>query len=33
MGTLESWQRNGSDPVDLLSASEREQLERLLAAL
>lgn len=31
--TLELWQRDGSDPVDLLSAWEREQLERLLAAL
>lgn len=31
--TLELWQREGSDPVDLLSAWEREQLERLLAAL
>ena len=33
VGTLELWQREGSDPVELLSASEREQLERLLAAL
>lgn len=33
VGTLELWQREGVDPVDLLSASEREQLERLLAAL
>jgi hypothetical protein len=33
VGTLELWQRDGPDPVDLLSASEREQLERLLVAL
>ncbi|WP_434588769.1 hypothetical protein M1D58_13475 [Pseudomonas sp. R4-76] len=33
VGTLELWQREGSDPVDLLSAWELEQLERLLAAL
>jgi hypothetical protein len=33
VGTLELWQREGSDPVELLSASEREQLEELLAAL
>jgi hypothetical protein len=33
VGTLELWQRDGADPVELLSASEREQLERLLAAL
>ncbi|WP_257230406.1 hypothetical protein [Pseudomonas sp. SbOxS1] len=33
VGTLELWQRDGPDPVDLLSAREREQLERLLAAL
>jgi hypothetical protein len=33
VGTLELWQRDGADPVDLLSAWEREQLERLLAAL
>jgi len=33
VGTLELWQRDGPDPVDLLSAWEREQLERLLAAL
>ncbi|WP_152032240.1 DUF7693 family protein [Pseudomonas silesiensis] len=33
VGTLELWQREESDPVDLLSAWEREQLERLLAAL
>lgn len=33
VGTLELWQREGFDPVELLSAREREQLERLLAAL
>jgi hypothetical protein len=33
VGTLELWQRDGPDPVDLLSAWEPEQLERLLAAL
>jgi hypothetical protein len=33
VGTLELWQRDGADPVYLLSAREREQLERLLAAL
>jgi hypothetical protein len=33
VGTLELWQRDGPDPVDLMSAREREQLERLLAAL
>jgi hypothetical protein len=33
VGTLELWHRDGPDPVDLLSAWEREQLERLLAAL
>ncbi|MNY30898.1 hypothetical protein D3C86_1650330 [compost metagenome] len=33
VGTLELWQRDGADPVELLSASEREQLEELLAAL
>jgi len=33
VGTLELWQREGTDPVELLSAWEREQLERLLAAL
>lgn len=33
VGTLELWQREGVDPIDLLSASESEQLERLLAAL
>jgi hypothetical protein len=33
VGSLELWQRDGEDPVDLLSAWEREQLERLLAAL
>lgn len=33
VGTLELWQREGSDPVELLSASERELLEELLAAL
>ncbi|WP_458374839.1 DUF7693 family protein [Pseudomonas laurylsulfatiphila] len=33
IGTLELWQRDGADPVELLSAWEREQLERLLAGL
>jgi hypothetical protein len=33
IGTLELWQRDGVDPVELLSAWEREQLVRLLAAL
>jgi hypothetical protein len=33
VGTLELWLRDGVDPVELLSATEREQLERLLAAL
>ena len=33
VGTLELWQREGADPVELLSASELAQLERLLAAL
>jgi hypothetical protein len=33
VGTLELWQRDGADPVELLSATERGQLERLLAAL
>ena len=33
VGTLELWQRDGADPVELLSAWEREELERLLARL
>ncbi|WP_177408760.1 hypothetical protein [Pseudomonas sp. Irchel s3f7] len=33
VGTLELWQRDGADPVELLSTWERDQLERLLAAL
>jgi hypothetical protein len=33
VGTLELWHREGADPVELLSAREREQLERLLAGL
>jgi hypothetical protein len=33
VGILELWQCDGGDPVELLSALEREQLERLLAAL
>ncbi|WP_082930262.1 DUF7693 family protein [Pseudomonas silesiensis] len=33
VGTLELWQRDGADPVELLSAWEREQLEQLLARL
>nr|WP_256345591.1 hypothetical protein [Pseudomonas sp. PD9R] len=33
VGTLELWQRDGADPVELLSTREHEQLERLLAAL
>lgn len=30
---LELWQRDGVDPVEILSVWEREQLERLLAGL
>jgi hypothetical protein len=33
VGTVEDWQRYGTDPVELLSGWEREQLERLLNAL
>ena len=33
VGTLELWQRDGPDPIDLMSAWEREHLERMLAAL
>ena len=33
VGTLALWQRDGPDPVDLMNSREREQLERLLAAL
>jgi hypothetical protein len=33
VGSLETWQRYGTDPVELLSAWEREQLECLLNAL
>ena len=33
VGTLELWQHDGADPVELLSDWEREQLERLLAGL
>jgi hypothetical protein len=33
IGTLETWQRYGTDPVELLSGWEREQLERLLNVL
>jgi hypothetical protein len=33
IGALETWQRYGTDPVELLSGWEREQLERLLNAL
>lgn len=33
VGTLELWQRDGVDPVEILSAWERTELERLLAAL
>jgi hypothetical protein len=32
IGTVEDWQRYGTDPVELLSGWEREQLERLLSA-
>ena len=32
VGTAEDWQRYGTDPVELLSGWEREQLERLLNA-
>ncbi|WP_339526433.1 DUF7693 family protein [Pseudomonas sp. EL_65y_Pfl2_R96] len=33
VGTLQLWQRDAADPVELLSEWEHEQLERLLAAL
>lgn len=33
VGSLETWRRYGTDPVELLSGWEREQLECLLAAL
>jgi hypothetical protein len=33
VGTLGLWQRDGADPIELLSEWEREQLERLVAAL
>ena len=33
VGTLELWQHDGADPVDLMSDWEHEQLESLLAAL
>lgn len=33
VATLESWQRYGTNPTELLSGWEREQLERLLKAL
>lgn len=33
VGTVVDWQRYGTDPVELLSGWEREQLERLLSAL
>lgn len=33
VGTLELWQRDGAEPIELLSAWEREQLGRLLAVL
>ena len=33
VGTLELWLRDGVDPVELMNAWEREQLERLLAGL
>jgi hypothetical protein len=33
VGTVENWHRYGTDPVELLSSWEREQLERLLNAL
>ncbi|WPN60737.1 hypothetical protein [Pseudomonas sp. P9_31] len=33
VGTLETWHRYGTDPVELLSGWEREQLERQLSAL
>jgi hypothetical protein len=33
VGTLELWQRDGADPVELLNAWGREQLDRLLAGL
>jgi hypothetical protein len=33
VGTVESWGRFGSDPVQLLSRWERQELERLLQVL
>lgn len=33
VGTLETWHRYGTDPVELLSGWEREQLECLLNTL
>lgn len=33
VGTVEDWQRYGTDPVELLSGWERKQLERLLNEL
>jgi hypothetical protein len=33
VGTLELWQRDGADPVEMLEASERERLESLLTAI
>jgi hypothetical protein len=33
IGSIETWQRYGTDPVKLLSGWEREQLERLLNEL
>lgn len=32
-GTLEDWQRYGTNPVDLLSAWEFQQLEHMLASV
>jgi hypothetical protein len=33
VGTLELWQRDGADPVEMLEASKRERLESLLTAI
>lgn len=33
VGTLELWQPDGADPVEMLEASERERLESLLAVI
>lgn len=33
VGTLELWQRDGADPVEMLESSQRERLESLLTAI